>query len=154
MAVLNPCLWFRQSALEAAEFYASVLDETHVGRVMRGNGTVIAVELDLAGRALLLLNGRPSDGFTDASSLMLTCRTQDEVDRTWAALTDGGEEGRCGWCTDRFGVSWQVVPAGFMELLNDADPARAARAMQAMMGMRKLDIDALRRARDGDAAGA
>ena len=110
----------------------------------------MTVQLEVLGQPWTLLNGGPQYRFNEAVSFMIPCETQDEVDRYWEALTaDGGEEGRCGWCKDRFGVSWQVVPTRLGEVLGDPDPERSQRAVQAMLGMSKLDLDALRRAADG-----
>jgi predicted 3-demethylubiquinone-9 3-methyltransferase (glyoxalase superfamily) len=150
MTDIKPCLWFCAEAEDAARFYVSVFPSSRVASVMRGApGTpAIAVDFVLDGRPVLALNGRPKSGFSDAASLVVTCETQDEIDRYWAALTDGGEEGRCGWLTDRYGVSWQIVPRRLSSLLGGPDAAAAGRAMQAMLGMRKLDIAALERARE------
>jgi predicted 3-demethylubiquinone-9 3-methyltransferase (glyoxalase superfamily) len=120
---------------------------------MRGapGSPAIAVDFVLDGQPFLALNGRQAHGFTDACSFVVPCDTQADIDRYWDALTRGGEEGRCGWLTDRYGVSWQVVPRTITALLGGPDPAAAGRAMQAMLGMRKLDVAALERARAGDA---
>lgn len=149
MPDLRACLWFRADAEAAAAFYVSVFPNSRVGSVMRAGaeGPAVAVDFVLDGRPFLAVNGRQQDGFTDAHSFVVTCDSQDEIDRFWAALTDGGAEGRCGWLTDRFGVSWQVVPRDMGALLGGPDAAAAGRAMQAMMGMRKLDVAALARAR-------
>jgi predicted 3-demethylubiquinone-9 3-methyltransferase (glyoxalase superfamily) len=152
MPAIKSCLWFRSEAEEAASFYVSLFPSSRVVNVMRGGGAVVAVEFLLDGRSFLALNGRREAGFTDAVSFAVPCESQAEVDRYWDALVRGGEEGQCGWLTDRFGVSWQVVPNELVALLGDPDPAKAGRAMQAMLGMRKLDIDAIRRARDGEVA--
>jgi predicted 3-demethylubiquinone-9 3-methyltransferase (glyoxalase superfamily) len=104
---------------------------------------VIAVDLELRGQAFLALNGRADSGFTDACSFVISCETQTEVDHYWDGLTAGGEEGQCGWLKDRYGVSWQVVPNALPRLLGNSDPAKAGRAMQAMLRMKKLDISAL-----------
>ena len=157
MPDIKPCLWFRAEAEEAAEFYASVFPDSRIVHVMRGapGAPAIAVDFVLRGEAFLALNGRRSAGFTDAHSLVITCDSQAEIDRYWDTLTrDGGEEGQCGWLKDRFGVSWQVVPRAMGALLGGPDPAAAGRAVQAMMGMRKLDVAALERARGGEPAGA
>ena len=149
MSAIKSCLWFRADAEAAARFYVSLFPRSKVGDVMRAGDTVIAVDFVLDGTPFLALNGRPEDGFTDATSFVIPCETQADVDRYWSALTaDGGAEGQCGWLVDRYGVSWQVVPNEMQSLLADPDPARAGRAMRAMMGMRKLDIAAMRRARD------
>ena len=148
---IKSCLWFQAQAEEAANFYVSLFPQSKIGSVMRGApGTpAIAVDFALNGRPFLALNGRQEHGFTDANSYVVTCENQAEIDRYWAALTQGGAEGQCGWCTDRFGVSWQVVPSAMGALLGGPDPAAAGRAMQAMLGMRKLDIAVLEQARAG-----
>ena len=112
-------------------------------------GTPLTVTFELDGRKFVALNGGPQFTFTEAVSFSIECADQDELDAYWERLTDGGEEGPCGWCKDRYGLSWQVVPAGMDELFGDDDPERARRAMEAMFGMRKLDIAALRAAADG-----
>jgi predicted 3-demethylubiquinone-9 3-methyltransferase (glyoxalase superfamily) len=146
MPPIKSCLWFRADAEEAANFYVSLFPNSKVVNAMRAGGAVIAVEFLLDGHSFTALNGRQEPGFTDATSFMVPCESQADVDRYWDALVRGGEEGRCGWLKDRFGVSWQVVPNGLGALLGDKDPAKAGRVMQAMLGMKKLDIDALRRA--------
>ena len=152
MSAIKSCLWFRSEAEEAANFYVSIFPSSKVVHVMRGGGAAIAVEFVLDGRPFTALNGRREPGFTDASSFVVPCESQADVDRYWDALVSGGEEGQCGWLKDRFGVSWQVVPNELGALLGDPDPAAAGRAMQAMLGMKKLDVAALRRARDGEGA--
>jgi len=156
MHVITPFLWFDDKAEEAAELYVSLFPGstiTHVARWGEGGptaaGAVMSVSVVLDGLALQLFNGGPGHPFTDAISFFVQADTQPEIDRLWGALTDGGAEVQCGWLTDRFGLSWQVVPSVLLELLSDPDAARAGRAMQAMLGMRKLDIAALRAAADG-----
>jgi predicted 3-demethylubiquinone-9 3-methyltransferase (glyoxalase superfamily) len=152
-----PNLWFDTQAEEAAAFYCSVFDDARVVDVThyteagpREAGTVLTVEFEIGGQRFIAINGGPQFTFDEAVSFQITCDTQDEVDRYWAALTaDGGREGQCGWLTDRFGLSWQVVPAGMQELFGDDDPERARRAMEAMFGMTKLDRAALLAAADG-----
>lgn len=152
-----PNLWFDSEAEEAAEFYVSVFGEdsaitmvTHYPENSPGTaGTVMTVEFDLRGEHFVAINGGPQFPFTEAVSLMINCADQAEVDHFWEKLTDGGQEVQCGWCKDRYGLSWQVVPEGMDEVFADPDPARAERAMQAMLGMVKLDIAALRAAADG-----
>jgi predicted 3-demethylubiquinone-9 3-methyltransferase (glyoxalase superfamily) len=153
MPDIKPCLWFHAEAEEAASFYVSLFPSSRIASVMRGApGTpAIAVDFVLDGTPFLALNGRQQAGFTDAHSFVVPCETQADIDRYWDALTQGGEEGQCGWLEDRYGVSWQIVPRAMGALLGGSDPAAAGRAMQAMLGMRKLDIAALERARDGDA---
>lgn len=152
MPAPKTCLWFRDEAEEAARFYVSIFPNSQVGSALHAGGAVIAIDFVLDGRPFMALNGRPETAFTDAVSLVVPCETQAEVDRYWDALVAGGAESRCGWLTDRYGVSWQVVPNEMLALLGDPDPARAGRAMQAMLGMRKLDVAAVRRARDGEPA--
>jgi predicted 3-demethylubiquinone-9 3-methyltransferase (glyoxalase superfamily) len=152
MTEIKTCLWFQTGAEEAADFYVSLLPDSRIVGVMPGapGGPPVAVEFVLGGRAFLALNGRPEPGFTDACSVVVSCADQAEIDRCWEALTRAGEEGRCGWRKDRFGVSWQVVPANLAQLLGGSDREAAGRALQAMLGMRKLDIAALERARGAD----
>jgi predicted 3-demethylubiquinone-9 3-methyltransferase (glyoxalase superfamily) len=149
------CLWFDTEGEDAANFYVSlfknsrILSVTHYGEAgPRPAGMVMTVSFELDGREFLALNGGPEYKFTEAVSFQIMCEGQDEVDFFWDSLTEGGEEGPCGWLKDRYGVSWQVVPTILSELINNPDPARAQRAMQAMFGMRKLDIAALQRAAD------
>ena len=149
MPAIKPCLWFQTEAEDAANFYVSLFPNSKIVHVMRAGGATVAVELVLDGRPIMTLNGRHQAGFTDAVSFAVPCETQRDVDHYWDALVEGGEEGQCGWLTDRFGVAWQVVPNELPALLSDPDPARAGRVMQTMLGMRKLDIAALRAAADG-----
>jgi predicted 3-demethylubiquinone-9 3-methyltransferase (glyoxalase superfamily) len=153
---ITPNLWFDTQAEEAADFYVSVFKNSRVVSVARypeGSpgeaGTVMTVEFELDGQRFVGINGGPQFKFDEAISFGITCESQDEIDYFWERLTDGGEEGPCGWLKDRFGVSWQVVPVGMDELFSNPDKSRAERAMQAMLGMRKLDVEALRRAADG-----
>ncbi len=151
MPKIKPCLWFQSEAEAAAKFYVSLFPNSRIDNVMRGGpGTpAIAVDFVLDGEPFLALNGRRERGFTDASSYVVSCETQADIDRYWDALTRDGEESQCGWLKDRYGVSWQIVPRRMGELLGGPDPAAAGRAVQAMLGMRKLDIAALERARKG-----
>ena len=152
-----PNLWFDTEAEEAADFYVSVfpnsrvIGKTHYPEGSPGEaGAVMTVEWELDGQRFVGINGGPQFTFDEAVSFEITCKDQDEIDRYWEKLTaDGGEESQCGWCKDRFGVSWQVVPEGMGEVFADPDPKRAERAMQAMLGMRKLDLAELRAAADG-----
>jgi predicted 3-demethylubiquinone-9 3-methyltransferase (glyoxalase superfamily) len=150
MPSIKPCLWFQAEAEEAASFYAELFPNSRLANVMRGapGAPAIAVDFVLDGQPFLALNGRQDRGFTDACSYVVTCETQAEIDRYWDALTRNGEEGQCGWLKDRYGVSWQIVPRALGALLGGPDPAASGRAMQAMLGMRKLDIAALERARN------
>jgi predicted 3-demethylubiquinone-9 3-methyltransferase (glyoxalase superfamily) len=153
---ITPNLWFDTEAEEAAEFYVSIFDHSRIVSVShyteagpREAGMVMVVEFELDGQRLVAINGGPQFNFDEAISLQINCESQDEVDYYWDKLIEGGEESQCGWLRDRFGLSWQVTPGGMDELFSDPDPARAERAMKAMLGMRKLDIAALRRAADG-----
>ncbi|WP_328905350.1 VOC family protein [Streptomyces sp. NBC_00234] len=152
MQKITTFLWFDDQAEEAARYYVSVfggdsriLGVTHYGAAAPGEtGSVMTVAFRLADQEYIALNGGPQFPFTEAISLSVDCEDQAEVDRLWDTLTEGGEEGQCGWLKDRYGLSWQIVPKGLTEVLSDPDPARAERAMKAMLGMRKLDIQALR----------
>jgi predicted 3-demethylubiquinone-9 3-methyltransferase (glyoxalase superfamily) len=160
MPKIVPNLWFDTQAVEAAEFYCSVFPNSRVvstalyADVGLGEpGTVMTVEFELDGQRFVGINGGPQFAFSEAVSFQIDCKDQAEVDHYWDRLTDGGEESQCGWLKDRFGLSWQVVPQGMEEAFGDADPERAKRAMQAMLGMRKIDVAALRRAADGVTVG-
>ncbi len=156
MQGIAPCLWFDTEGGEAARFYTSVfpssriVNVTHYGAAgTREEGMVMTVEFELNGQRLIALNGGPEFTFSEAVSLHVSCESQEEVDFYWAALSDGGEESVCGWLKDRFGVSWQIDPVRLQELIEDPDPARAERAMRAMLQMKKIDIAELERAADG-----
>ena len=153
---ITPNLWFDTEAEEAAEFYTSIFTRSRIINVTRYTeagpreaGMVMTVAFELDGQRFVGINGGPEFKFDEAVSLEVKCENQDEVDYYWERLSDGGEEGQCGWLKDRYGLSWQVVPTGMEELFADADPDRARRAMEAMLGMGKLDIAALRRAAEG-----
>lgn len=147
-----PCLWFAGDAEEAMALYTSVFPDSTVGDATRGpDGALISGTFELQGQRFMVLNGRGDFSFNEAVSLFVECEDQDEVDRLWDGLTSGGgEESQCGWLRDRFGVSWQIIPRALMEVLGDPDPARAQRGMEAMLGMRKIDIAALRAAQAGE----
>ena len=151
-----PSLWFDTEAEEAADFYTSVFKDSRIVTkthytegAPREAGMVMTVEWELNGQRFVGINGGPQFTFDEAVSFQIDCDDQDEVDYYWEKLSEGGSEGQCGWLKDKFGLSWQVVPTGMEELFADPDPGRAERAMQAMLGMGKLDIAALRRAADG-----
>lgn len=153
-----PNLWFDTEAEQAAEFYVSIFDNSRIVDISHYNeagpreaGMVMTVAFELDGQRFVGINGGPEFTFDEAVSFEVSCDTQEEVDHFWERLSDGGEEGQCGWLKDRFGLSWQVVPAGMEKLLNDPDPDRARRAMEAMLRMSKLDIAALQAAADGAA---
>jgi predicted 3-demethylubiquinone-9 3-methyltransferase (glyoxalase superfamily) len=153
---ITPNLWFDTEAEEAAGFYISVFENSRIVSVAHypegspgAAGTVMVVEFELDGQRFVGINGGPQFTFDEAVSFQINCETQDEIDYYWERLSEGGEEGPCGWLKDRYGLSWQVTPTGMDDLFADPDPKRAERAMQAMLGMRKLDIAALRSAADG-----
>jgi predicted 3-demethylubiquinone-9 3-methyltransferase (glyoxalase superfamily) len=152
------CLWFDGSALEAAQFYAQTFDDSAVGVVLRApgdypaglEGQVLTVAFTVLGIPCLGLNGGPAFRHTEAFSFQVATDTQEETDRLWQAIVaNGGQEGDCGWCKDRWGLSWQITPRALMEAIHDPDPAAARRAFQAMMQMRKIDIAAIEAARRG-----
>ena len=157
MRKITPFLWFDDQAEEAVDFYLSVFPDSRVLEVVRHGeagpgpvGSVLLIRFELDGNEFLALNGGPDHyAFDESISFVIDCPTQDEVDRFWDALTDGGEPIACGWLKDRYGLRWQVVPTELPTLLGDPDPGRAQRAMQAMMSMTKLDIDVVRKAADG-----
>ena len=152
----SPFLWFDSNAEEAANFYVSVFKNSKILNLSRygdsgpgPKGQVMVVNFELNGLPFMALNGGPVFRFNESVSFVLTCDTQAEVDEYWSKLTaNGGQESQCGWLKDKFGLSWQVVPAGLSELMRDPDPARAQRAMQAMLQMKKIDLAAMKRAAD------
>lgn len=153
MKKITPCLWFDTEGEEAAEFYTSVfpdsriLDVAHYGSAgPRPEGTVMVVTFQLGGQKFLALNGGPDFTFNEAISFEVSCETQEEVDEFWSKLSEGGEEGPCGWLKDKFGVSWQIVPTRLNELIADPDREKSQRVMAAMLKMKKIEIDALERA--------
>ena len=152
---ITPNLWFDTQAEEAAAFYIGIFPDsrivnvTHYGPDMPGpEGSVLTVEFELAGQTFVGINGGPQFTFDEAVSFEIRCQDQAEIDHYWDKLTDGGEESQCGWLKDRYGLSWQVVPERWVELVT-GDPEGAQRAFQAMMGMRKLDVAALEAAATG-----
>ncbi|GHC70345.1 VOC family protein [Limoniibacter endophyticus] len=155
MSKISPCLWFDNNAMEAAEFYVDVFrrcgQQASIGDTLRTgpDDKLLVVDFTLAGTSYIGLNGGPHFKFNEAVSLSISCEDQQEVDAFWSALLEGGKPSQCGWLTDRFGLSWQVVPRRLMELHHDPDPARRARVMDAMMKMVKLDIAVLEAAAAG-----
>ena len=150
---LTTCLWFDGQAEEAAEYYTSVFKDSKLGRVGRYTeagpgpaGSVLAVEFELNGQKFVALNGGPQFTFDEAISFQIFCADQGEVDYYWNTLSDGGEEGPCGWLKDKYGLSWQVIPSVLIEMIGDADAGKAARTTEAMLSMTKLDIAVLERA--------
>jgi predicted 3-demethylubiquinone-9 3-methyltransferase (glyoxalase superfamily) len=157
---ITPFLWFDDKAEEAAKFYASIFQNSKVGKITRYDeesvgptgrpaGSVMTVEFELEGQEFVALNGGPLFKFTEAISFVVNCETQEEVDHFWAKLSAGGEESRCGWLKDKFGLSWQVVPVVLIEMLADKDTAKAKRVTHAMLQMDKIDIPTLKKAYDG-----
>ena len=157
---ITPFLWFDSQAEEAANFYVSIFKQSRIGGIARYDdeasraagrpkGSVMTVEFELDGQKFIALNGGPHFKFTEAISLFVNCENQKEVDYFWEKLSAGGQEVECGWLKDRFGLSWQVVPAALLEMLQDKDPEKSKRTMAAMLKMKKLDVDALRKAYDG-----
>lgn len=153
---IRPCLWFDTQGEEAANFYVSIFDNSAITSVTRRGetapgeaGTVLTIVFQIEGQEILALNGGPDFTFNEAISFQVDCESQEEVDRLWKALSEGGEAGPCGWLKDRFGLSWQIVPTVLPRLLSDPDQGRVDRTMSAMLGMGKLDIQALLDAADG-----
>jgi predicted 3-demethylubiquinone-9 3-methyltransferase (glyoxalase superfamily) len=153
MSTITPFLWFDANAEEAMNFYVDVFGDAKVGEVSRYGeggpgpaGAVMSATFELRGQQFMALNGGPDFPFTEAVSFYVACETQEEVDDLWEKLTAGGEESRCGWLKDKYGLSWQIIPNALGELLNDPDPVKSQRVMQAMLKMGKIDIEGLRRA--------
>ncbi|MGP4000032.1 VOC family protein [Streptomyces sp. 8N706] len=151
------CLWFDGQAEEAANHYVSIFKNSKLGRVGRYNdagpgptGSVMVVEFEANGQKFVALNGGPEFTFNEAISFQIYCDGQDEVDYYWNKLTEGGEGVACGWLKDKYGVSWQVIPAGLIEMISDPDPEKANRTTEAMLSMTKFDVDALQRAYAGE----
>ena len=159
MPPITPNLWFDTEGEDAATFYTSVFPDSKIVEITRygsagprPEGLVMTVEFELDGQRFVALNGGPEFGFNEAISLEILCESQEEVDRYWNALGEGGEHGPCGWLKDRFGVSWQVVPRRLIELIADPDREKAQRVTAAMLQMGKLELDKLERAAAGEAA--
>ena len=155
MPKITPFLWFDTQAEAAANFYVSIFKNSKVGKIARygeagpgPKGSVMTVAFELDGQTFIALNGGPQFKFTEAISFSVNCKTQEEVDKFWEQLSEGGEEGPCGWLKDKHGLSWQINPTVLGEMLNDPDPAKSKRVMQAMLKMKKIDIAALKKAYD------
>ena len=156
MQKITPFLWFDNNAEEAMKFYTSIFKNSKVLTVSRYGeagpgpaGTVMTAEFELEGQEFVALNGGPQFKFTEAISLVVNCETQEEVDYFWERLSEGGKKSRCGWLQDKFGLWWQVVPTLLAELMNDKDPEKSKRVMQAMLTMDKIEIEPLKRAHEG-----
>jgi predicted 3-demethylubiquinone-9 3-methyltransferase (glyoxalase superfamily) len=152
---ITPCLWFDNQALDAAKFYTYIFKDSKIESISRypkegseihgmEEGTVLTVVFQINGQSFTALNGGPIFKFNEAISLQVFCDSQEEINFYWNSLTDGGEEGQCGWCKDKFGLSWQIVPSILPQLMTD--PARAGRVTQAFMQMKKFDIETLKKA--------
>ena len=146
-------LTYNDQAEEAVDFYTSIFDDSRVTSTRRygdagpgPKGSLMTATFELAGQEFMALNGGPSFGFAQGISLFVDCETQEEVDDLWEKLSEGGEKGPCGWLTDKFGVSWQIIPRALGELLGDEDPEKSRRVMEAMLQMSKIEIEGLRRA--------
>jgi predicted 3-demethylubiquinone-9 3-methyltransferase (glyoxalase superfamily) len=155
MPKITPFLWFDTQAEAAANFYVSVFNNSRVVNITRygdagprPKGSVMTVVFELDGQQFTALNGGPQFKFTEAISFTVPCKTQEEVDTFWDKLSEGGEQGPCGWLKDKYGLSWQISPTALGELLNDPDPGKSNRVMEAMLKMKKIDIAALRKAHD------
>jgi predicted 3-demethylubiquinone-9 3-methyltransferase (glyoxalase superfamily) len=155
MRKITPFLWFDGNAEQAVHFYASIFKDSKIGTVMRygdagpgPKGSVMTVAFELNGQEFIGLNGGPTYKFTPAVSFMVHCETQEEVDEYWDKLSEGGAPNVCGWLQDKYGLSWQIVPTALLRMLEDKDPAKSNRVMQAMMKMTKLDISELQAAYD------
>jgi predicted 3-demethylubiquinone-9 3-methyltransferase (glyoxalase superfamily) len=156
MQKITPFLWFDNNAEEAVNFYASIFKDAKILEVVRygeagpgPEGTAMTVSFELFGQEFIALNGGPHFKFNEAISFSVNCETQEEVDEFWEKLTDGGTESRCGWLKDKYGLSWQVNPSILGKMLNDTDPQKAKRVMEAMLQMDKFDIPTLQRAYEG-----
>jgi predicted 3-demethylubiquinone-9 3-methyltransferase (glyoxalase superfamily) len=153
MQKIVPCLWFNQQAEEAARFYTSIFAHSKLENISKigeegpsKKGSVMTVTFQLNGQEIMALNGGPVFKFTPAISLFVNCENQEEVDYYWEKLSEGGQKGQCGWLTDKYGVSWQIVPAILAVLISDKDAKKSANVMQVMLQMTKLDIEKLKQA--------
>ena len=155
MQKITPFLWFDGQAEEAMNFYTSIFKNSKIGRVTRfgaagpgPKGSVMIASFELNGQEFTALNGGPQFKFTEAISFFVNCETQEEVNELWEKLSAGGKKGQCGWLKDKFGVSWQIIPAALGKLMGDKDPEKSKRVMQAMLKMQKIEIKALQQAYD------
>ena len=150
MQKVTPFLWFDNQAEEAMNFYTSIFKNSKIESITRGpSGAVMMATFQINGQELMALNGGPDHKFSEAISLFVSCETQKEVDEFWEKLSAGGEEGRCGWLKDKFGLSWQIFPNLLGELMGDKDPEKTNRVMQAVLRMNRIDAKILKQAYDG-----
>ena len=161
MKKITPFLWFDSQAEEAMNFYVSIFKNSRVLEVTRYGeagpgpaGSVMTASFELEGQEFIALNGGPHYKFNEAISFFVDCKTQEEVDELWAKLSEGGEEGPCGWLKDKYGLSWQIVPSALTEMLSGPDPVKSQNVMKAMLQMSKIDIKALQQAYDQAAVGS
>jgi len=153
MQKITPFLWFDHQAEEAMNFYTSIFKNSKKGQVSRygegapvPKGTVMTAQFEIEGQPFIALNGGPHYKPTPAISFLVDCKTQEEVDHLWSSLSDGGQPLQCGWITDKFGITWQIIPSILTELMSDKDPQKSQRVVKAMMQMVKIDIEGLKRA--------
>jgi predicted 3-demethylubiquinone-9 3-methyltransferase (glyoxalase superfamily) len=146
MKKITPFLWFDTQAEEAMNHYLSIFKNSRVLNVARSNGNVMSVTFELEGQEFMALNAGPVYTFTEAISLFVNCETQEEVDGLWEKLSAGGEKGRCGWLKDKFGLSWQIIPAALRTLMGDPDPRKSKAVVQAMLTMNKIVVEDLKKA--------
>jgi predicted 3-demethylubiquinone-9 3-methyltransferase (glyoxalase superfamily) len=157
MQKLTTCLWFDRNAVEAVRFYTSIFKNskitgiTHYGQAGseasgQPKGTVMTVAFQIDGQDFLALNGGPHFTFSPAISLIVNCESQSEIDELWEKLSEGGEKGQCAWLTDKYGMSWQIVPTALSEMIQDSNEEKSERVMKALMQMKKIDVDALKQA--------
>lgn len=156
MSKIKPCLWFDNQAEEAANFYVSIFPDSKIAELSRYGeagpgpaGSVMVVNFELSGQEFMALNGGPAFKFSEAISMYVDCKTQDELDLLWEKLLEGGQPHQCGWLKDKYGLSWQIVPSALGELMSDPDPDKSKRVMESMLQMVKLDIGELQRAYQG-----
>jgi predicted 3-demethylubiquinone-9 3-methyltransferase (glyoxalase superfamily) len=152
MPKITPFLWFDGKAEEAMNFYLSIFKNARVLSVSRANGQVMSVTFELEGQTFMGLNAGPLFKFTEAVSFFVNCENQKEVDELWEKLSAGGGQGRCGWLKDKYGLSWQIIPAALGKLMSDPDPEKSQAVMQTMLKMNKIVIEDLQKAYDGKAA--
>ncbi|TGN13357.1 VOC family protein [Leptospira ilyithenensis] len=146
MEKITPFLWFDNNVEEAVNFYTSVFKNSKITNVSRHGGSIMSATFELEGQKFLAMNGGPQFKFTEAVSFFVNCENQEEIDEFWEKLSAGGSKQRCGWLKDQFGLSWQIIPPILGELLQDKDPAKSQRVLQAMLQMDKIDIKALQKA--------
>lgn len=160
MQKITPCLWFDDRAEEAAKFYVSIFKNSKLGAITRygeagaeasgrPRGSVMTVTFEIEGQEFLALNGGPIFKFTEAVSFMVQCTSQEEIDEMWAKLSQGGEEGPCGWLKDKYGLSWQIITPGWDEMITNKDAAKTERVMKAILTMKKPDLKAIQQAYEG-----